>query len=373
MKILICGDFTTENRGLVAVENNNALSPSILSIIKNYEAVIVNLEAPIASMDAKGITKLGPRLKTQSKTAAYLKSCGINIVTLANNHFYDYGEEGVEKTMETMIQNDMMTVGGGRNEKEKSNPLFVKDINDNICVLNYCESEFSVNHNMGSNNLDSMKGFYDIKATLSKSSFIVVIVHGGHEGYNLPSPRMKQLYRFFIDCGANVVINHHQHCYSGYESYHDGLIFYGLGNFFFDSIFKSVGSGRNEGYMVGIDIQRGVLKNYTIYPYFQCKDDVVETRIMKEEECSSFFKNLDNINIIIANDEKLQEAFDAFCKKRKHMDMVCFTPYSNRILQFLYRKRIIPSFMTQKKRMQLLNKIRCESHRDVCINLLSND
>lgn len=373
MKILICGDFTTENRGLEAVEKNKALSPSILSIIKKYDDVIVNLEAPIASADAKSIAKMGPHLKTQSKTAAYLKSCGINIVTLANNHFYDYGEDGVKMTMETLTLHDMMTVGGGRNEKEKTNPLFVDDLDDNICVLNYCESEFSVNHDMGSNCLDSIKVFYDIRDAISKCSFIVVIVHGGHEGYNLPSPRMKQLYRFIIDCGANVVINHHQHCYSGYESYHNGLIFYGLGNFFFDSLFKSVGKGWNEGYMVGIDVKRGVLTNYTIYPYYQCKDDVVETRLMQDKEYSYFFKNLDYINIIIDNDEKLQEAFDIFCKKRKRMDMVCFTPYSNRIFQYLYRKRILPSLISRKKRMQLLNKFRCESHRDVCIHLLSND
>ena len=42
---------------------------------------------------------------------------------------------------------------------------------------------------------------------------------------------MKETYRFFVDCGADAVINHHQHCYSGYEYYKDKFICYGLGNF----------------------------------------------------------------------------------------------------------------------------------------------
>lgn len=42
---------------------------------------------------------------------------------------------------------------------------------------------------------------------------------------------MQEIYRFFVDIGADAVINHHQHCYSGYEVYKEKPIFYGLGNF----------------------------------------------------------------------------------------------------------------------------------------------
>lgn len=36
---------------------------------------------------------------------------------------------------------------------------------------------------------------------------------------------MKELYRFLVDCGADAVINHHQHCFSGYEIYNEKPIF----------------------------------------------------------------------------------------------------------------------------------------------------
>lgn len=373
MKLLFCGDFTTENRGLKAVVEKKALSPSIKSIINQYSATIVNLEAPIVSGEIKGISKLGPCLKTRPQTAEYLKSCGISAVTLANNHFYDYGDEGVNQTMEAMLRNTIETVGGGRDSYEKTRPLLFEDSFDRIVVFNYCESEFSVNHKMGSNRMDPIQVFYDIKEAVCNNYYIVVVVHGGHEGYNLPSPRMKQLYRYFIDCGANVVINHHQHCYSGYETYRNGLIFYGLGNFFFDSIFKTTGYGWDEGYMVGLSIERGNLTEFTVYPYFQCKDDVIETKLMDGKERFSFFLKIEKLNTIIADDKLLQEEFNNFCKKRERVDLACFTPYSNRILQFLYRNKWLPSFLSTKKRMQLLNKIRCESHRDVCLHLLSQN
>lgn len=48
-----------------------------------------------------------------------------------------------------------------------------------------------------------------------------------------------------------------------------------------------------------------------------------------------------------------------------------FTPYANRYLLALYRRKLLPSFISSKKKLQLLNMLRCESHRDLCINILS--
>jgi poly-gamma-glutamate synthesis protein (capsule biosynthesis protein) len=45
---------------------------------------------------------------------------------------------------------------------------------------------------------------------------------------------MVETYRFFIEAGADAVVNHHQHCICGYEVYKGKPIFYGLGNFCFD-------------------------------------------------------------------------------------------------------------------------------------------
>ena len=58
-----------------------------------------------------------------------------------------------------------------------------------------------------------------------------MIVHGGHECYNLPSPRMQKQYLFYADQGADIVVGHHTHCISGYEVYKGVPIYYSLGNF----------------------------------------------------------------------------------------------------------------------------------------------
>ena len=49
-----------------------------------------------------------------------------------------------------------------------------------------------------------------------------------------PSPHRQDLFRSFIDTGANIIYGHHSHVPQGWEEYNKGLIFYGLGNFCVD-------------------------------------------------------------------------------------------------------------------------------------------
>ena len=222
MKINICGDFTTEGKGLQSVMNGTAISPGVLSVLKDGDINVVNLEAPVRGNDSVRIKKNGPHLGTNSDTIKYLNKSGFHLLTLANNHFYDFGDNGLS------------SIGGGETAEKAREPIVIKKEGIAVGFLNYCENEFSTISKCGSNPLDLINVYHDIKSFREKCDYLIVIVHGGHEGYNLPSPRMKKTYRFFIEAGANLVVNHHQHCHTGWEDYQNGRIYYGLGNFFFD-------------------------------------------------------------------------------------------------------------------------------------------
>lgn len=368
MKILIGGDFTTCNRGLDSVKNKNAFSTEIKQIMQEADICIVNLEAPIAYEDKYKIRKVGPNLKTSSIIIPYLKDCGVDVLTLANNHFFDYGEHGVKATIEELRKNNIDYVGGGQTSDEYQRILYKSVNNVTIAILNYCESEFSGIKNIGSNPIDAINVFYDIQAVRSKADYIIVITHGGHEGYNLPSPRMQKLYRYFIDLGVDVVVNHHQHCYSGYEEYHNGAIFYGLGNLFFDKETPENKKGIwNSGFLLEIKIENSI--SFKIYPYEQCVGSKVSVELLKDN--TAFEKTIIKLNDIINNPEKLEESFDMWSCNQGINQLAWFTPYANRYLLALYRRKLLPSFISSKKKLQLLNMLRCESHRDLCINILS--
>ena len=193
----------------------------------------------------------------------------------------------------------------------------------------------------------------------------MVIVHGGHEDYQLPSPRMQQTYRFFIDAGADAVINHHQHCYSGYEFYNNKPIFYGLGNFCFDKFAKRLSQTTwQEGYMVVLEITKGGI-DYELIPYNQCgKNPIVE--IINIE---NIYERLSELNSIIANPDLLQDSFDNMCKKRgENLLISTLSPLMNKYLLGMARKHFLPSFITKSRLLRAADYILCESHRDVLDN-----
>ena len=374
MKLIICGDFVTAGRGMDAVRNSTALSSEIVELLEEADFSIVNLEAPVADASDSPIRKVGPHLRTSLETLEYLKLCGVDVVTLANNHFYDYGREGVCKTIEACEEFGLLHVGGGRTEEERQNILYIEKDDTRVAILNYCESEFSVAYGEGSNPIDPIHVYRDLQLAKENSDYRIVICHGGHEGYNLPSPRMKQLYRFFIDCGADVVINHHQHCYSGYEEYNNGFICYGLGNFFFDKNDKSFEAlGWNIGYMLELEIKEDNKILTKLYPYNQCLKSKPQTWLMTAGDILTFRNDIVILNELIKDDNALKAEFDRFSLKNKKNILGWFTPYSCRVLLALYRRKLLPSFLGRKKNLQIRNMLSCESHRDLGINILNHE
>ena len=67
--------------------------------------------------------------------------------------------------------------------------------------------------------MDIIDNAKEIKNAKEKADYVFVIVHGGHEHYSLPSPKMQKQYRFYVEQGADIVIGHHTHCINGNEVY----------------------------------------------------------------------------------------------------------------------------------------------------------
>lgn len=373
MIINICGDFTTVGKGLAAVGKGIALSDKIVRLFKASDLNIVNLESPVVSNTHEAIQKSGPNIYTSEISIEYLKKCGINLVTLANNHFYDYGKHGIKKTLDTLKANDINYVGGGLFEDEYSKIFYFEKDDVKIAILNFCESEFSVAEKSGSNPIDPIHVYRTLQMAKQNSDYRIVICHGGHEGYQLPSPRMKNLYHFFIEVGADIVCNHHQHCFSGWEEYLNGKIFYGLGNFFFydHRPLRQRSPIWNYGYIVSLNVSKGNISS-NILPYSQCKHEIM-TELLNGEEKNQFENELSNLSAIIKDDLKLSISFNEWCTHQYNNMRTWFSPYSNRLLMALCRRNLIPNFLTKKKKLQLYNCIRCESHRDVAIKALNSD
>lgn len=374
MKILIAGDYCPKDRVAQLIEKGDTadILADIEQIVQQADYAIVNFECPVVGEFAKPISKKGPNLRCDARAVTVLRNAGFKCVTLANNHFRDYGDDGCLTTIGLLDREGIAHVGGGADKKKAQEILYEQIGEKTIAIINFCENEFSIatDNRAGSAPLDLIDNYRQIAAARKKADYVIVIIHGGHELFQLPSPRMKKTYRWFIDSGADVVVNHHQHCYSGYEIYNNKPIFYGLGNFCFDWP-KRRNSIWNEGFMLILNLDNAI--SYNLVPYTQCNEAPKVMR-MGVQDRNIFFEKINIFNSVISDDTKLKAAVDLYYSSCKSDCKIMLGNGSdNKIIRALKRKGLLSSKVSAFKRNILSDYIFCESHRDKVEYWLNND
>lgn len=371
MELIIGGDLV-HNAMLerLCSDSYNESFAHVKDVISQADYSIVNLEAPIISGPVTPIPKSGPNLHCSSKVADLIKWLGFNCVTLANNHFYDQGENGVYETLACLKTNNIEYVGGGKNLDEASKTLFVNIKNCRIAIISCCEKEYSIasNNSGGSNLSDPVRQYYAIKEAKNKADYIIVINHGGMEHFQYPSVEMQRLFRFFVDAGANVVVNHHQHCFSGYELYKSAPIFYGLGNFCFP-MEKFKNHLWNYGYLVSLKFDNHI--DYRLIPYKQCNGNIA-IELLNDREKKEFEHSVEQINNIIADESELAIKNTEFMNKTESNYDWLFCPFDNKYYRALVRRGLLPGAVSRKKIDEFLSLINCDSHRLRLVSYLNN-
>lgn len=360
MKILIAGDYVPINRVDKMMSTGDfSYFDEVKALTAAHDCSIINLEAPIVTKNPIPIKKCGPNLKTSDRAAESIAYAGFNMATLANNHVLDYGKNGLNETISSLEQNGIMYVGAGHDIKSSAQIKYYTKGDKTLGIINCCEHEFSIatQESAGANPLNIIAQTHAIQEAREKADYVILIIHGGHEHFQYPSLRMVETYRFFIEMGADAVVNHHQHCFSGYEEYNGKPIFYGIGNFCFD---KGPGKGLwNEGYMVSLNFNNHA--EWEIFPYIQCdKNPIVTLKAAPDD----FRNRLAIINHTISDEKKLREKVSEYYRSESSYISSVFEPYSGRLSRFLFHRGLLPSFFKNEKLRHIQNYVQCESHLD---------
>lgn len=368
MKIIVAGDFAPCGRLARQIEErkfSEIFPDELVNIVKSADYSLVNFESPIVDKGYNPIIKCGPNLKCTKESAEALKYAGFKAVTMANNHILDYGKNGLEKSINCSKEVGLNIVGVGMNLEESKKILHVEENGKRLAIINCCEHEFSIatNTTAGANPLNSISQYYSIKEAKNNADYVLVIVHGGHEHYQLPSPRMQETYKFFIDAGADAVVNHHQHCYSGYEIYNGKPIFYGIGNFCFDEGPNTTKKWQ-EGYMVELYLDDKI--EFNIHPYKQYGEKATVELLQK----NAFDRKISELNAIISNPILVKEACDRYYSESNVSYFL--EPIRNRWILAAQKRGLFPTFINKRWIPILSNAVICESHRDKLIYYLNN-
>lgn len=378
ISINIAGDlFLGKKIELIAIDNPDSLfDEKILSLFRNADFNIINLESPLTDAGEEyQISKSGPFLKASPSTIGVLNLLNINLVTLANNHIYDFGDKGLTDTINLCKSQNISTVGAGSNLSQASE-IFLRKIDQiTIGVVNITENEWSIANadHGGANPIDVVANTRTLHVAKQMADIVILIVHGGHERFHYPSPRMVDLYHYYAEEGATLVIGHHTHCISGYEVYNGVPIFYGLGNFLFDSLIDF--EGWYEGVLLNIQINSNKEISWNLLPYQQCKDEL-RVELLDDNKKIEVEDEILAINKIIADPQKLKLKFNDLIISQEDFFLSIFSTSNIINLKFfrsVIRRLRFEKFFLRKEQMKLiLNSSRCESLREISNEVIEN-
>ncbi|MEQ1561372.1 MAG: CapA family protein [Nitrospira sp.] len=221
-----------------------------LEIIKKFDVVIANLEGPIVEMDRANCQQKAYNFQFASTAPARLKSVGITMVNIANNHSSDCYRVGYESTKKYLNQASIEYIGESVLEKS----YVVKTIKGKkVAFVGMDETVQAI----------PLSGFYPLIQKLdAENDYVVVNIHWGTEYLLTASKTQEDIAHTLVDSGADVVFGHHPHVAEPVEVYKNKVIFYSLGNFVFDQNFGDTTTG------LGAGVEFGESKNvYTVFPY----------------------------------------------------------------------------------------------------------
>lgn len=244
-----------------------------VAYLQQNDLLIANLEGPIAKQAVATSKSIAFRFLTD--IAPLLSKYHFDLLSQANNHAYDMGQNGFNDTEELLTAEDIIPFGDARGVNDNS--AKVVEVNGvKIAMIGLNHTDFK---------LKQADLVAKIKLLKEQGNLVIPFIHWGVEYKHEPSSEQVELAHAMIDAGATTVIGMHPHVVESIEIYKNAPIFYSLGNAIFDQYFSV---DTQEGLSVVLQISPEQLR----FKLFPIKIENSQFKLMSPEERSIFLSKL---------------------------------------------------------------------------------
>lgn len=233
----------------------------IAPISKKYDLAFYNQESIL------GGVKLGlssyPRFNSPKDFGDTMLKLGFNLISLANNHTLDKGEEGVYSMLRFWRKREsknaeIYSTGSfeSAKAKDKIQQKILQKNGISYAMLAYTYGTNGIPLPQGKEYLvnvytkEMLKN--DIEAIRHKVDLLIVSIHWGVEYTHKPTKEQREIAKFLANLGVDIVIGNHPHAIQPIERIGNTLVFYALGNF----LSGQVGLQKRVGLMASVQIDK---------------------------------------------------------------------------------------------------------------------
>ncbi|MDD6812706.1 MAG: CapA family protein [Lachnospiraceae bacterium] len=253
---------------------SNGISPEVIAEMESADIMMLNNEFPYTN---RGTPTAGKQFtfRADPSAVAYLDELGVDIVSLANNHAYDYGEQGFLDTLQTLQDAGIPYVGAGVNEEEAIKPVYYIMNNMKIAFISATQIEKGDYPDTKGATTDSPGVFrcwnvekllQVVKEAKANSDYVIVYVHWGTENQESIDWAQEEQAPQIVAAGADLIIGDHPHILQKIDVIDGVPIIYSMGNFWFNS--KTIDTG-----IVKVILTEEGLQSFQFIPCLQsgCK------------------------------------------------------------------------------------------------------
>jgi poly-gamma-glutamate synthesis protein (capsule biosynthesis protein) len=195
-----------------------------------------NLECPVSDMGRNRHHLYS--FRADPRALEGLSFAGFDVLSVANNHMYDWGPEALLDTTRRLRAAGIRPVGAGANDLEAHYPALVDLGGLRIAFLAYVDIDpkeaAAAPDRPGVAWLEPDRVLADIRFARPLADLVLVGLHWGIEYATRPQRRQIELAHQMIDAGADLIVGGHPHVVQPIEEYRERWIAYSLGNFVFD-------------------------------------------------------------------------------------------------------------------------------------------
>jgi len=276
------------------------LSHDVVDTMTKSDLMIANNEFTVSKRGEK-LKGKQYTFRADPKRLSIYSEMGVDLVTLANNHVYDFGENAFLDMLDSLSEYKIPYIGAGHNGEEATKPFYFIINGYKIAFVNATRAEKYIMTPEAKENTPGVFRCYDptnlvntIEKVSVESDYVITILHFGKEGSHELEKEQIDIAKKALDAGASVVVGHHAHTLQGVEFYNDKPIIYNLGDFIFNA-------NKEETAMFQIKINKSGNMDYYLLPALQ---ENCYTDFLKDKEKQ---KIIDKINSWSINAKVLED------------------------------------------------------------------
>lgn len=312
MKIALLGDIALVGQ-FDGLTDGSSIS-YLIKILQGYDYIIANLESPLTNKKHTLVPK-SMHLRADEKSVAILKKLGINAVTLANNHTYDYGRKGLEDTIRVLETAGIKWYG--IDGKSLSETIRNEKVSfSGYCCLSTNGTGYRKASGKGINILTRDNLEEQLEQDKLAGAVSIISAHYGIEHTNYPAIEHISLFDHISDKNVVVVHGHHPHQVQGVIEKNGSIIAYSLGNAIFDKTTSINGAftvemneENRKSFVLGICIENGKITGYETKGFYISDRGIINYDI--ENELGSFSAPLEKITDKEAYQKERQKQYQS--------------------------------------------------------------